>query len=62
MEEIIDKILVRSDGSRVAAKQALQDKHLVCFYFSAQWCPPCRRFTGILKDFYEVKTPQHVGV
>ena len=23
------------------------------FYFSAHWCPPCRQFTQILKEFYE---------
>ena len=27
---------------------------LVLYYFSAHWCPPCRQFTPMLKDFYEV--------
>merc|ERR1712116_47023 len=26
---------------------------LVLYYFSAHWCPPCRQFTPMLKDFYE---------
>eukprot|EP00618_Florenciella_parvula_P034373 CAMPEP_0119478674 /NCGR_PEP_ID=MMETSP1344-20130328/8305_1 /TAXON_ID=236787 /ORGANISM="Florenciella parvula, Strain CCMP2471" /LENGTH=163 /DNA_ID=CAMNT_0007512865 /DNA_START=36 /DNA_END=527 /DNA_ORIENTATION=+ len=25
----------------------------VALYFSAHWCPPCKRFTPILKDLYE---------
>lgn len=28
-------------------------KDLILFYFSAHWCPPCRQFTPMLKDFYE---------
>ena len=26
---------------------------VVGLYFSAHWCPPCKQFTPILKDFYE---------
>ena len=29
---------------------------LVLYYFSAHWCPPCRQFTPMLKDFYEVQS------
>merc|ERR1712211_211266 len=28
-------------------------KDIILIYFSAHWCPPCRGFTPILKDFYE---------
>ena len=30
------------------------DSTHVLLYFSAHWCPPCRRFTPALKEFYEV--------
>merc|ERR1712146_630671 len=26
---------------------------VVCVYFSAHWCPPCRGFTPVLGKFYE---------
>ncbi|KAF7640202.1 Thioredoxin domain-containing protein [Meloidogyne graminicola] len=32
--------------------QELQGK-LTAIYFSAHWCPPCRAFTPILKEFYD---------
>mmetsp|Transcript_46585 Transcript_46585/g.72912 ORF Transcript_46585/g.72912 Transcript_46585/m.72912 type:complete len:160 (-) Transcript_46585:2009-2488(-) len=44
--ELIDK-----EGSKTSPS-ALEGQ-LVAFYFSAHWCPPCQRFTPILKDFYE---------
>ncbi|KHJ84362.1 thioredoxin [Oesophagostomum dentatum] len=30
---------------------SFQDK-VVGLYFSAHWCPPCRQFTPVLKDFH----------
>jgi len=44
--------LVNRNGEDVPADEALKGKQLVLFYFSAGWCPPCRAFTPLLKDFY----------
>lgn len=30
----------------------LDPSDIVCFYFSAHWCPPCRNFTPILAGYY----------
>lgn len=32
----------------------LRDKKIILFYFSASWCPPCKKFTPQLKYFYNV--------
>jgi len=49
-EQIAGK-LVRADGSEAPA-DALQGK-TVLVYFSAHWCPPCRRFTPELVKVYD---------
>ena len=54
MDSLKGQNLVKSDGSSVPADSTLAGKDLVLFYFSAHWCPPCRQFTPMLKDFYEV--------
>lgn len=43
----------RKDGSLVEASDAFADCSKIALYFSAHWCPPCRKFTPALKDFYE---------
>lgn len=32
----------------------LSSADVIAFYFSAQWCPPCKHFTPILKKFVEM--------
>lgn len=51
MEKLFGKKLLTKDGSEKDTTEVLKDKR-VAIYFSAHWCPPCRRFTPILKDFY----------
>jgi len=44
--------LVRYDGSRLARATIAGDPKYYAFYFSAHWCPPCRKFTPELVAFY----------
>jgi len=53
MDSLAGVKLIKADGSSVAAEAATEGKDLVLYYFSAHWCPPCRQFTPMLKDFYE---------
>ena len=46
--------LIKADGTKKPSSEALAGKDIILIYFSAHWCPPCRGFTPILKDFYEV--------
>ena len=54
MDMLNGQKLLRKNGEVVAADEALEDKKIICYYFSAHWCPPCRSFTPILGDFYTV--------
>ncbi|KAJ1489687.1 thioredoxin-like-domain-containing protein [Baffinella frigidus] len=51
MDLLASAPLVNAAGAPVAASSL--KGLLVAFYFSAHWCPPCREFTPVLKDFYE---------
>ena len=45
--------LFKADQSTKPIDEALAGKDIVLVYFSAHWCPPCRKFTPILKNFYQ---------
>ena len=62
MESILKETLIKVDGSKVLGSEALAEKSIICLYFSAHWCPPCRGFTPVLKDFYEEAKDQGVEI
>ena len=47
----LEAMLITSNGKK-AKKINLKNKKYILIYFSAHWCPPCRRFTPKLVDFY----------
>jgi nucleoredoxin len=52
MESLLGKTLLGKNDKIVETKKALEKKEFVLLYFSASWCPPCRAFSPILKEFY----------
>ncbi|KAF4663920.1 hypothetical protein FOL47_005495 [Perkinsus chesapeaki] len=48
--DLLPKAFVDKDGSETT-KESLQGKHLG-LYFSAHWCPPCKKFTPLLAKWY----------
>ena len=55
MDSLVGQQLMRKCGEVVKADKVLEDKKIICFYFSSHWCPPCKEFTPILADFYSVR-------
>ena len=55
--EAVSDSLVKADGRQISSFE-LDDKDYVLLYFSASWCPPCRKFTPELVRFYNQKKEQ----
>ena len=47
----LEKYLVNEDGRKIKGLD-LSKKDYVMIYFSASWCPPCRKFTPSLVEYY----------
>ncbi|XP_077533461.1 nucleoredoxin-like protein 2 [Haemaphysalis longicornis] len=56
------KSLLKKDGSSLAASTALRNNRLICIYFAAQWCPPCRMFTPMLADAYRAAKEESLPI
>eukprot|EP00934_Nitzschia_sp_Nitz4_P008147 Nitzschia sp. Nitz4//scaffold374_size14026//5689//8782//NITZ4_008959-RA/size14026-augustus-gene-0.11-mRNA-1//1//CDS//3329549623//8137//frame0 len=44
--------LFADSSSRLPTGEALHNARLIGLYFSAHWCPPCKRFTPMLAELY----------
>jgi len=54
-----EKLVNPSTSTEVSPEDALSGKDHVMLYFSAHWCPPCRRFTPELIKFYNKIKSEH---
>jgi len=45
-------------GEAILADDALADKEVILYYFSAHWCPPCRSFSPVLAEIYAELTKE----
>lgn len=53
IEEFLgERVQKNVKGSVVLTNKALKNVKLIGLYFSASWCPPCKQFSPILKQFY----------
>jgi nucleoredoxin len=61
MSEFLKGDLVQIHNGEIAQvdEAALANKKLIAFYFSAEWCGPCRKFTPQLVDYYKRVAPEH---
>jgi nucleoredoxin len=48
-----------NNGLVRAEDDAIGKKKLIAYYFSAHWCPPCRKFTPQLVQYYNRVSPEH---
>jgi len=54
-----DLVQLHNGAIAHADETALANKKLIAFYFSAEWCGPCRKFTPQLVDYYKRVAPEH---
>jgi nucleoredoxin len=54
-----DLLQVRHGDINRVDETALANKKLIAFYFSAEWCGPCRKFTPQLIDYYKRVAAEH---
>jgi len=53
IKDILQDAKVTGKDDKEVSVEDLKKYDVVGFYFSAHWCPPCRRFTPMLKQAYE---------
>jgi len=52
MVDVVGPNLLSNLEKTESTTTVMKGKDLVMLYFSASWCPPCKKFTPLLADFY----------
>jgi thiol-disulfide isomerase/thioredoxin len=55
-------LLQNPNQKPVPLEEALGGKEFILLYASAHWCPPCRKFTPVLADWYRTLQTRNVEV
>ncbi|CAG9314092.1 unnamed protein product [Blepharisma stoltei] len=50
MQSVIGDTFISRDGEITYSD--VEKNQVVCLFFTAYWCPPCRTFTPVLVEFY----------
>ncbi|ELU18880.1 hypothetical protein CAPTEDRAFT_180186 [Capitella teleta] len=58
VEELKKQIYLTKKREKINGRNVITDLDVVCFYFSAGWCPPCREFTPTLAGIHREATRQ----
>ncbi|XP_060071763.1 uncharacterized protein LOC132551610 [Ylistrum balloti] len=61
LTKLLGKELQKGDDI-VPIEEALKGKSTICLYFSAHWCPPCKKFTPVLAGVYGEKKDEDVEI
>ncbi len=51
MDKLIENELLKQDHI-ITTNNIILNKKIIALYFSGNYCPPCKKFTPILKDVY----------
>ena len=43
----------QTSSSKISKDEVFSSSDIICLYFSAHWCGPCRKFTPSLSEFYK---------
>jgi nucleoredoxin len=52
MEFLFENELLNKNNELININEILKNKSIIGIYFSAHYCPPCRKFTPILSKVY----------
>ena len=58
MQHLIGEHVIANGGEVVPVNKLVETK-IIGLYFSASWCPPCKKFSELLIPFYETVNEKH---